>query len=111
MRAKISFDNFQNRILVHGRYNQYLGESSTSRAKIVRDTDGVRVKKDTAQISSRCIMDETATDIWFECKHCKIHDIVKLKTENFVLIRSGQMTRTKHWQRFNRKNANTIKKS
>ena len=48
---------------------------------------------------------------WFECKHCKIHDIVKLKTENFVLIRSGQMTRTKHWQRFNRKNANTIKKS
>ena len=32
------------------------------RAKIVRDTDGVRVKKNAAQICSRCIIDETAKE-------------------------------------------------
>jgi len=38
----------------------------------------VLVKKEATQICSRCIMDETVSDIWFddagECKYCKIHD-------------------------------------
>lgn len=46
--------------------------------QVLEETEVVLVKKEATQICSRCIMDETVSDIWFddagECKYCKIHD-------------------------------------